>query len=91
MDPIVTLALAASDGPFADGGELWFLWPLVPLFWIVVIALVLRFVVFRGHRHGEPSPLERARGILAERYARGEIDGEEYRRRSEELRQVPMR
>jgi putative membrane protein len=85
MDPIFTLALAAADGPFNDGGDFWFLWPLVPLFWIVAVALVLRFVVFRGRR-GESSPMERARGILAERYARGEIELDEYRRRSEELR-----
>ncbi len=87
MDLISTLALATADGPFNDGGgDFWFLWPLVPLFWIVVVALMLRFVVFRGGRYREPSPMERARGILAERYARGEIDAEEYRRRSEELR-----
>jgi uncharacterized membrane protein len=30
--------------------------------------------------------MDRARGILAERYARGEIDAEEYRRRGDELR-----
>lgn len=86
MDRIYTLALLASNGPFDDGGgDLWFLWPLVPLFWIVVVALVLHFVVFRGRR-GEPSPMVRARGIRAERYARGEIDLDEDRRRSEELR-----
>jgi uncharacterized membrane protein len=36
-----------------------------------------------GHR--EPTPIERAQGILAERYARGEIDGEEYRERLSQL------
>lgn len=86
MDLIYTIALAPASGRLGgDGGEFWFLWPLIPLLWITVIALVLRFVVFRGRR-GEPSPMERAQGILAERYARGEIDGEEYRRRSDELR-----
>ena len=86
MDLIYTIALASANSRFDDGGGgWWFLWPLIPLLWITVIALVLRFVVFRGRR-GEPSPMERAQGILAERYARGEIDGEEYRRRSDELR-----
>jgi putative membrane protein len=86
MDLITTLQLAAASARFEDGGDgWWFLWPLVPLFWIIVAALVIRFVAFRG-RHRDPSPLERAQGILAERYARGEIDGEEYRRRSDELR-----
>jgi uncharacterized membrane protein len=31
------------------------------------------------------SGVERARGILAERYARGEIDGDEYRERLAQL------
>jgi putative membrane protein len=87
MDLITALQLAAaSGGPWDDGrGDFWFLWPLVPLFWIVVLALVLRFVVFRGRRY-QASPMDHARGILADRYARGEIDAEEYRRRSDELR-----
>ena len=86
MNLIYTLSLASANGPFNDGGgDFWFLWPLIPIFWIVVVALVLRFVVFRGRRNGT-SPMDSARGILAERYARGEIDAEEYRRRSDELR-----
>jgi putative membrane protein len=79
----MTVLAAFNDG---DRGDFWFFWPLIPLFWIIVVALVLRFVVFRGRRGwSQPSPMDRARGILAERYARGEIDGEEYRRRSDEL------
>jgi putative membrane protein len=66
----------------------WFL--LFPLLWIAVIALLVRFVFLRGGcwgfgRHGGPWP-DRARSILAERYARGEIGEEEYRRRLEHLR-----
>jgi putative membrane protein len=61
----------------------WFLWPLIPLFWIGVLILFTRFVVWRGRpgpwgrRHAGPDP----RAILAERYARGEIGLEEYRER----------
>jgi putative membrane protein len=66
----------------------WFL--LFPLAWIVVIALLIRFVFMRGGcwgwgRRGGPWP-DRARGILAERYARGEIGEDEYRTRLEHLR-----
>ncbi len=85
MDLIYTLNLVAANARFDGDGGWWFFWPLFPLFWIVVVALVLRFFVFRGRRFHE-SPMDRARGILAERYARGEIDAEEYRRRSNELR-----
>jgi putative membrane protein len=71
----------SQDGP----GEWWWLWRLLMLLvWIVVIFFVVRFVV-RG-RHRDLSPMDRARGVLAERYARGEIDAEEYRQRSETLK-----
>jgi uncharacterized membrane protein len=61
----------------------WFLlWPLIPLFWIGVLLLFARFVVWRGRppwsrRYAGPDP----QAILAERYARGEIGLEEYRER----------
>jgi len=54
------------------------------LIWIAVVFLFFRFVV-RGRFRG-PSPMDQARGVLAERYARGEIDAEEYRQRSETLK-----
>lgn len=71
----------SNDGP----GEWWWLWRIMMfLVWIVVITLVVRWVL-RGRYH-QPSPLDQARGILAERYARGEINDEEYRQRSEQLK-----
>jgi putative membrane protein len=77
----------------------WFL--LFPLVWITLIALLVRFAFMRGGfehalvralgagwgfgRRNGPWP-DRARGILAERYARGEIGEDEYRSRLERLR-----
>jgi putative membrane protein len=61
----------------------WFLlWPLVPLFWVLVVFIFVRLVFWRGGRgpwstHWAPDP----RAILAERYARGDIDHDEYRER----------
>ena len=80
MDPIL---FASTDGP----EHWWFL--LIPLVWVVVIALVIRFAfVRRGWgcwpRAGRPGA-GRARGILAERYARGEIGDDEYRTRLDRL------
>jgi putative membrane protein len=66
----------------------WFLF--FPLFWLVAFALVFRFVIARRApgcwgRGDRPGPA-RAQGILAERYARGEIGDDEYRTRLERLR-----
>lgn len=54
------------------------------LFWLVVAAII--FVVARaltGSRHGDLG--ENTLSILEWRYARGEIEEEEYRRRRREL------
>jgi hypothetical protein len=58
------------------------------LAWIVALVLLFRFVLprgFCGWRRGGSGP-DRAHGILAERYARGEIDDAEYRSRLDRLR-----
>jgi len=79
--PTAAIHTWSEDGP----GEWWWLWRLgMFLIWIAVVFLFFRFVV-RGRFRG-PSPMDQARGVLAERYARGEIDAEEYRQRSETLK-----
>jgi putative membrane protein len=75
------LALLVFESDWHGGGWFW-LWPLVPLFWLLVFVLFVRLFFWRGRRgpwatHHEPD----ARAILAERYARGEISHEEYRER----------
>jgi putative membrane protein len=65
----------------------WF--PLFPLAWIIALVLLFRFVLprgFCGWRGGGGMGPDRAHGILAERYARGEIDEAEYRARRDRLR-----
>jgi putative membrane protein len=71
------------------GGWPW-LAPLWILLWIVVIATVIRF--FAGRRGGWCGPYGSRRGpgaseILAERFARGEIDASEFQSRRDALRQ----
>jgi putative membrane protein len=86
MHVILTTALLTDDG-WHHG---WWLWPLIPLAWFVVLALLFRFVFRRGRwgrcggRGGPGGP----RRILAERYARGEIDAAEYRDRLGTLENV---
>jgi putative membrane protein len=70
-----------------ETGWMW-VWPVL----IVVGLLVIGYVVVRlvqGRQRSAPTGSERsgsaARRILDERYARGEIDDEEYQRRRDLL------
>lgn len=78
----------AHPGPYNGGpGGWWLGGPVMFLIWIAIIFLLFRFVFRGGCRwQHEPRPSDRGRDILAERYARGEIDADEYRERSEMLR-----
>jgi putative membrane protein len=59
-------------------------WPLWPILWLAVIVAVVWFLSrrWREPRAGGP---DRAREILAERFARGELSSDEYRQRLAEL------
>jgi putative membrane protein len=74
------------DGMGWGWGGMW----LGPLFMIAVLALLVAFVVFLvrwlgGDRAAAPKAPRTARELLDERYARGEIDREEYLRRRQDL------
>jgi putative membrane protein len=69
-------------GSHWDHGGFWFPFALL---WVVVLGAAI-WLVARNLRPRERSGIERAREILAERYARGELAGEEYRQRLDELR-----
>jgi putative membrane protein len=70
-------------GPGSGWGWLW--GPIVLLLWVALVATVVWFVA-RSARPRERSGAERAKDVLAERYARGELTTEEYRERLEQLR-----
>jgi putative membrane protein len=59
--------------------------PIVLLLWAGLIATVVWFVA-PGARPPKRSDVERARDVLAERYAGGELTTDEYRERLEQLR-----
>ena len=77
----MTTYLLASVGE--DREHWWFVFPFLWLLWLGLIATVLYFV-FRG-KGRRWNGGNRAKAILAERFARGEISGEEYRERLEQL------
>jgi putative membrane protein len=84
-------AAAHWMGPWAGGFFPFFL--LIPIFWIIVIGLIVFFVArrrrafWRDHAEYDASSASRnAEATLAERFAQGDIDEVEYRKRLEVLR-----
>jgi len=87
---LAALPIAAhAGGPWGAG---W-LFLLIPLLWIGFFALIA-FVAFRARRaafadgHGPrwAAPSRNAESTLAERFAQGDVDEQEYRARLEVLR-----
>ncbi|REE96411.1 putative membrane protein [Thermomonospora umbrina] len=94
--------LAAHPGPWRDGEAPAF-WPVFPITFGLLWAAVLAGAVYllyrrfggpggvrpaaRGATTAAADPLAGARAILAERFARGEIDEDEYHLRMSALRQ----
>ncbi|GAA3367959.1 hypothetical protein GCM10020367_64500 [Streptomyces sannanensis] len=85
------------DGGWGWGG--WFVMAvMMVVFWGLVIAGIVAVVHYVGdaRRDGRAAPADergwgqrRAEELLAERFARGEIDEDEYRRRRALLREPP--
>ncbi|HEX6418065.1 MAG TPA: SHOCT domain-containing protein [Acidimicrobiales bacterium] len=83
---MLTTLLANHAHGWGDGPGPWL---IVPLLFLALWIAVLAFVAVRLRRGGGP-PWARPGGesVLAERYARGEIDADEYRRRRDVLREA---
>lgn len=66
------------------GGWMW-VWGTVMMVAFVVIVAAVVWVVVRGSQQRSLPAGDRAADILAERFARGEIDSDEYRERRDAL------
>ena len=79
--------LADADGFGHMDGFGWGMMGMGWLLMLVVVGLIVWAVVQATSRspRRDDDPTASAQRILAERFARGEIDDEEYRRRSDEL------
>ena len=64
------------DGHFMGGGFMW-------IVWILIIAGI--FFLFQNAIKGRSTDKETPMDILKKRYARGEIDDEEFKQRHKEL------
>jgi putative membrane protein len=97
LTTLATQAAAMHPGGWHDGDAPAF-WPVFPitfgLFWLAVLGTV--FYLIRRRMNGgaaaaaaDPAaadPTAKARSVLAERFARGEIDEDEYLMRMSTLR-----
>lgn len=70
-------------------GNGW-VWPMGAMMigWLLLVLLVIAAIWIAASYNRRPAPQgqDSARRILAERYARGELDAEEYHRRLDTLR-----
>jgi putative membrane protein len=80
----MTLALTPLLAAVGDDHERW--WIVAPFFWALWLAVLgtILYFVFRGKRRSAGD--SRAKAILAERFARGEISTEEFHERMDALR-----
>ena len=80
----MTLALTPLLASVGDDGEHW--WIVAPFFWALWLAVLgtILYFVFRGRLRWSGD--NRAKAILAERFARGEISTEEFHERMDALR-----
>ena len=90
---IPAAAAAHGVGHWGPGFGWWFL--LIPLFWIALFAVLFAIFGRRWRRaamdhgygpDGRLNPTRQAEATLAERFAQGDIDEVEYRKRLEVLR-----
>ena len=69
---------------WGDGWDSWWWMPLgMLLFWIVVVVAIVLIV----RAFAAPRSARTPDAVLDDRYARGEIDDEEYRRRRATMRE----
>ncbi|HEX2027079.1 MAG TPA: SHOCT domain-containing protein [Nitriliruptorales bacterium] len=82
---VTTLLASPRSHDWGDGGHagwFWFPWWLLT---VALIVLLVWFVARAGWRRRAHPGTERAREILAQRYASGEISANEYRERLADL------
>ena len=91
MMDLMTYMPGAMDGPMGGWGGLWWPFMLIPLLlWGVFLSLLVWLAVrvfSKGRGAARPgATMDSAEEILRERFARGEINAEEYERSLEILR-----
>lgn len=84
-----SLTTSAAAQPHWNGPGPW--WPIFPVFWLLFIVALFAFGFAGRRRWGRLHAMSGQRAgeaRLAERYAAGEIDEQEYERRLATLRRL---
>ena len=78
----------SMDGMMGGGMGSWFLWSVLFLLVLAAVAIASVFLIRGAWRKGQAGGTsgDRALAILQERYARGEIDRDEFNEKREHLR-----
>jgi putative membrane protein len=88
--PAVAFVASWNHGDMMDDGRgngwMW-LWAGLMMLLLVLGVVLAVWLIVRGQspREGPTDPTQKAREVLAERFARGEIDTAEYRERLSHL------
>ena len=73
------MTIAAHDPGYYNGPGPW--WPIFPIFWLLAFVAIAVLFATRRRRWGRDCGPSNGRSRLADRFAAGEIDENEYRSR----------
>jgi putative membrane protein len=76
---VTALSTTLADSDHWDGPGAW--WPVFPLLWFLVVAGIVTAIVVTGRRRARFGGIRSGEARLAERFADGDIDEQEYRDR----------
>jgi putative membrane protein len=79
-------SVLALHNCYGNGPGVW--WPIFPIFWLLLIAVVVTICLRRGRLHRAYAGPRAGEARLAERFAAGEITEQEYRERRAVLKET---
>jgi putative membrane protein len=90
MSTATVLSVSSAQNLLADdhnwnGPGAW--WPIFPIFWLLVFAVIVATCLRFGRRRRAYSGTRAGEAKLAERFAAGEINEQEYRERRSVLKE----
>jgi len=78
---LIATVLADWNDHMMDGNGGWWVWGLLMMIVMVAVIGLVAWLIVRNTRQVSGEPRRSPRDILSERYARGEINSDEYEER----------